>query len=445
MHDAIWDKARRRLCAELPAKDYDTWIAPLRATIGTNGEFTVEAPSTFGLDWVRAHHLEGVTRAVEEAAGEPVRLKLVVNRSLEVPTPERRTVRRAELAAKPAKAERAGPVSRCTFDSFVVGETNHVAYEAARAIVSEPGLRYNPLFVYGGTGLGKTHLLTATAEAVAQGNGATPGVLYVTAESFVNELIAALKRHQMERFRHRFRRIGTLIIDDIQFLGDKKRSQEEFTHTFNTLHDGRKQIVVASDRPPHELPGFEEALRNRFSCGLLADIKPPDAALRLALVGRKAAEAGLTLDGEVTAHLAEHWCSNGRQLEGVLRRIEAFSQLAGKPITLALVREALAPFRTVADGRKSVGRIVGEVCRQFQVSRSELVSAARTARLTLPRHVAMYLCRRHTDAPLGAIGKELGGRDHSTVVHALGAIETRLQRDAELRATVSLLEARLGG
>ena len=252
-----------------------------------------------------------VTTAVEEAAGTAARLKLLVNRALEAPTPPRRTVRRANGEAKPPARQQSAAASRSTFDSFVVGDSNRVAYEAARAIVSAPGQRYNPLFIYGGTGLGKTHLLTATFEAVRT-PGSTPRVLYLTAESFVNELIAALKRHQMERFRQRFRHIGTLIIDDIQFLGDKKRSQEEFTHTFNALHDGRKQIVIASDRAPHELPGFEEALRSRFTCGLLADIRPPDAALRLALVGRKADDAGLTLDDEVTAYLAEHWCNNGR-------------------------------------------------------------------------------------------------------------------------------------
>jgi chromosomal replication initiator protein len=249
----------------------------------------------------------------------------------------------------------------------------------------------------------------------------------------------------MERFRQRFRGIGTLIVDDIQFLGDKKRSLQEFTHTFNALQDGRKQIVIASDRAPHELPGFEETLRSRFASGLLADIEPPDPELRLALVARKAADAGLTLDDEVTAHLAEHWCHTGRQIEGVLRRIDAFRQLAQRPVTLALVRDALAPFKPSNNGRKSVGRILVEVCRHFQVSRADLLSSTRTARVTLPRHVAMYLCRRHTDAPLGVIGKEFGGRDHSTVVHALGTIENRLRRDAELRAAVSLLEARLGG
>lgn len=440
MRDAIWEEVQRRLRGSLLAKDYDTWIAPLRATGWEAQTLTLEVPSLFELDWIRANHWEALTAALHAAAGGPAQLRLSVNRQLEARPPERRTTRRIEAKA----SQKSAPASRCTFDTFVVGQTNRVAYEAARSVVGQPGLRFNPLFVYGGTGLGKTHLLTATASAIGEARSKS-AVAYVTAEAFVNELIIALKRHQMERFRFQFRRVGTLIIDDIQFLGDKKRSQEEFTHTFNALHDGHKQIVIASDRPPHELPGFAETLRSRFASGLLADIQPPDGALRLALVRRKAAEAEVVLDDEVAAHLAEHWCTNGRQIEGVLRRIEAFSQLAARPVSLALVREALALYRSSVEGRRSLGRIVGEVCRQFQVTRAELMSAQRTARVTLPRHVAMYLCRRHTDAPLGAIGKEFGGRDHSTVVHALGAIEERLRRDAELRATVSLLEARLGG
>ena len=282
--------------------------------------------------------------------------------------------------------------SRCTFATFVVGKSNQVAFEAARSVVERPGLRFNPLFVYGSTGLGKTHLLTATASAVAELRSVA-SVAYLTAEAFVNEMISALRRHQMERFRQRFRGIGTLIVDDIQFLADKKRSQEEFTHTFNALHDGRKQIVIASDRPPHELPGFEETLRSRFASGLLADIQPPDQDLRQALVSRKASEAGLALDDDVMIHLAEHWCSTGRQIEGVLRRIEAFGQLARKPITLALVREALAPYRPPIDGRKSLGRIVGEVCRHYQVSRTELTSS----RPHGARHAATS--RRHVSLP----------------------------------------------
>jgi chromosomal replication initiator protein len=441
MLEVIWEGVRGQLRADLLAKDFDTWIAPVRAIAWQNDELTIEVPSAFGLEWIRRHYIDVFGAAIDAAAGRPSRLKFVVNRALEAAPVVRRPVLRA--AARPARLIRADP--HCTFTSFVVGRSNRVAFEAARAVVGQPGARWNPLFIFGGTGLGKTHLLNATANAVAGERWQMGAVAFLTAEAFVNEMIAALRRHQMERFRQRFRGIGTLIVDDIQFLGDKKRSLQEFTHTFNALQDGRKQIVIASDRAPHELPGFEETLRSRFAAGLLADIEPPDPELRLALVARKAADAGLTLDDEVTAHLAEHWCRTGRQIEGVLRRIDAFRQLAQRPITLALVRDALAPFKPSNDGRKSVGRIVVEVCRHYQVSRAELLSPTRTARVTLPRHVAMYLCRRHTDAPLGVIGKEFGGRDHSTVVHALGTIEDRLRLDAELRAAVSLLEARLGG
>jgi chromosomal replication initiator protein len=439
MLDAVWGEVRRQLRACLFAKDFDTWIAPLRATCFEAEELTIEVPSAFSFEWIREHYLDALTQAIEGAAGPGTRLKLVVNRALEAGPPARRPLRRAPMLPVDGMPP---PAPRCTFETFVVGRSNEVAWRGARAVVDEPGGRFNPLFIYGGTGLGKTHLLTAVAHALHQ-RRTLAAVACLTAESFVNEMIAALRRHQMDQFRQRFRGIGTLVLDDIQFLADKKRSQEEFTHTFNALHDGRKQIVIASDRAPHELPGFEDALRSRLAAGLLADIQPPDPALRLALVRRKAVDAGLELDDEVASHIAEHWCQNGRELEGVLKRIEAFATLAQRPVTLALVREALAPYRRPVDASQSLARIVGEVCRQYQVTRAELTSSRRTARVVLPRHVAMYLCRRHTDAPLGVIGRELGGRDHSTVVHALGAIEERLRTDAELRAVVSMLEARL--
>ena len=335
------------------------------------------------------------------------------------------------------------PAPRCTFETFVVGRTNEVAWRGARAVVDEPGGRFNPLFIYGGTGLGKTHLLMATAHAMHQ-RRTLAGVACLTAESFVNEMIAALRRHQMDQFRQRFRGIGTLILDDIQFLADKKRSQEEFTHTFNALHDGRKQIVIASDRAPHELPGFEDTLRSRLAAGLLADIQPPDPD---AATGPRAAEGGARPGSSWTtrwrATSPSTGAATGVSSRGSSSASRRSATLAQRPVTLALVREALAPYRRPDDARKSLARIVGEVCRQYQVTRAELASSRRTARVVLPRHVAMYLCRRHTDAPLGVIGKELGGRDHSTVVHALGAIEERLRTDAELRAVVSMLEARL--
>jgi chromosomal replication initiator protein len=439
MVDAVWVDVRRQLRASLRAKDFETWILPLRATTFDDGELTIEAPSDFVLDWVRDNHLGVLQDAVDTAAEMPTRIRLVVNRILAEETAPRRRHGTIRVEERPAPVS---TTTRCTFESFVVGRSNLVAYEAARAVVERPGARFNPLFFYGGVGLGKTHLLSAIAHALGERNG-NHTVACVSAETFVNEMIMALRRHQMDRFRARFRKIGTLIVDDIQFLADKVRSQEEFTHTFNALHDGRRQIVIASDRAPDDLPGIETALRSRFNSGLLADVQPLDPELRVALVRRKALDNGLELDDEVVSYLADNWCENGRALEGVLMRIEAFASLKNRAATLPLVQDALKAYGRPATGRKTLARIVAEVCRHYKLTQAEITSPRRTSRIAVPRQLAMYLCRRHTEEPLKAIGAELG-RDHSTVVHALGAIEERLKTDAALRETVSRLEQSLG-
>lgn len=438
MVDAVWVEVRRQLRASLRAKDYETWIAPLRPAAFDAGELTIEAPSDFALDWVRSNHLEALQDAVDTAAEMPTRLRLVVNRTLSEPSAPRERHGTIRVAQRPVTP----PTTGRTFDNFVVGRSNQVAHAAACAVVEKPGARFNPLFLYGGVGLGKTHLLTAVAHALGERHG-THTVACVSAETFVNDMITAVRKHQMDRFRQRYRHIGTLIVDDIQFLADKVRSQEEFTNTFNALHDCRKQIVIASDRAPDDIPGIATALRSRFNSGLLADVQPLDPALKIALVRRKAADQELELDDAVVTYVAEHWCENGRALEGVLMRLGAFASLKGCPATMSLVHEALRAYGRPATGRKTLGRIVSEVCRHYQLTRAEITSARRTNRIAMPRQLAMYLCRRHTDEPLKAIGAELG-RDHTTVLHALGAIEERLKNDAALRETVSRLERSLG-
>lgn len=434
MVDTIWLEARRRLRDELPEKDYETWIEPLRAVRWAAGELTIEAPSGFFRDWLRRRFLSTLERAVVEVHGAPVSVTLVVNRELDVPAhaPPARSSHEPKLGTPPP--------ARHTFDDFVVGTSNQVAYGAAQAVVAQPGARFNPLIVFGGVGLGKTHLLGAVHGGLASERRE---VMSISAENFVNELIAALRRDQMARFRARFRRIETLVVDDIQFLAGKRRSQEEFFHTFNALHDGRKQIVLASDRAPHQIRGIEEALRNRFAMGLLAEIEPPDPALRVALVRRKAAGFGMVLEPEVIEYLADHSCTNVRELEGVLRRLEAFASLSARTVTLALAREAAGSCASEHESRPTIERVIDEVCHHFELSRGELVSPRRTVRVAVPRQLAMYLCRQHTDVPLSRIGAALGGRDHSTVVHALGAIERRLEKDAALRRAVTALRARL--
>lgn len=433
MLDAIWREARERLRRELAAKDYETWVAPLHAASWANGELTVEAPSAFCRDWLRRHFLPTVEAAVTQASGVRATVLLTVNRELDVRGAPERTALRAGVGDPTL-------VARYTFDGFVVGESNRVAYEAARAVVAQPGLRFNPLFVYGGVGLGKTHLLSAVAHGIASATrGAT--VVSLTAEDFVNAMVRALRADRMEHFRRRFRNVGILVLDDIQFLAGKRRSQEEFCHTYNALRDGQKQIVIASDNAPHDMPGIEDTLRSRFASGLLADIQPPDPALRLALVERKARQRGFTLDADVVAYLADGWCANVRELEGVLTRLHAVATLSCREITVALARETLGP--RAGTNATTVERIIAEVCREFALTRTEIASARRTARVAVPRQLAMYLCRHHTDVPLARIGAELGGRDHSTVAHALDAIERKLERDVRLRQAISAVRGRL--
>ncbi|TMA38048.1 MAG: chromosomal replication initiator protein DnaA [Deltaproteobacteria bacterium] len=441
MVDTIWREARRLLGAELSAKDFEAWVEPLRATGWSDGVLTVEVPSAFFRDWLRRHFLGRLERAVGRACGGQGNVQLHVNRALDVPAPRVRAPRPPVVVLRPRDDSLAPPI-RYTFETFVVGTSNQVAFAAARAVVGRPGERFNPLFIYGGCGLGKTHLLSAVANSM-QAEGRSGGVAWLSAENFVNEMIVALQADQMSQFRGRFRRIETLVVDDVQFLIGKRRSQEEFFHTFDALHAGSKQIVLASDRPPHEMPGIEATLRSRFASGLLAEVQPPDPQLRRALVDRKASALGLTLAPDLIAYFAERWCANVRILEGALTGLEAFASLTGRPVTLALAEEALAAHGDVTAQRVTIGRIVGEVCRHYRLTRDEIASPRRTARVAVPRQVAMYLCRHHTDAPLGAIGADLGGRDHSTVAHALGAIERRLREDAALREAVAALRARL--
>ena len=437
MPHTIWLEARRRLREELLEKDYETWIEPLHAVRCADGVLTLEVPSGFARDWLKQHHLATVERILSEVRDRATSVALVVNRALDIPP--RATALPPRRVERPATAS---PPARYTFDNFVVGASNRLAYGAARAVVAQPGLRYNPLFLYGSCGLGKTHLLNAVGNALAV-ERPLGTVACLSAENFVNEMILAIEGRRMERFRRRFRGIQTLVVDDVQFLAEKRRSQEEFCHTFNALHEGSRQIVIASDRAPHELRGVEEALRNRLASGLLAEIEPPDDELRLALVSRKATALNLVLPPEVVSALADGWAGNGRLLEGALTKLDAYATLAGRAITLPLLREALGPPRSGNGGGPSLERIIAEVCQHYRLSRREIASPRRTARVAFPRQVAMYLCRHHTDVPLNRIGAELGGRDHSTVAHALGAIERRLVTDVALREAITALRARL--
>jgi len=439
----VWRQALRVLEQQLPAKDYAAWIAPMRPSAFADGTATLEVPNGFFRDWVRQYFLPQLTAALSASSGEPCRVSLVINRELGTP------VARAGVGEEPSRRGAAPPsrvvgrlVPEYTLDSFVVGVANELAVRGAVAITVQPGKAYNPLFVYGGVGVGKTHLLNAVGHGVlARHERARVGCL--TAENFVNTMIGAVKRDRMDAFRARFRRIDVLIIDDVQFLAGKAKSQEEFFHTFNALRDGGKQIVLASDRPPQDIGDLEECLRSRFGSGLLAPIALPDETLRAHLVTRKAAALGLELSAELTELIAASVQGNVRQLEGVVNAIRARAEIGAHPLTRAVVREALSGMGGASSGNRTVAAILDGVAAEFDVGVSEITSPRRTARIVTARQAAIFLCRELTELPLEAIGQRMGGRDHSTVVYALGRAVTRRERESGFRERLDRLMRRM--
>lgn len=440
MVDAIWGKVKQELRGRLAQRHFDAWIEPARAVRWLDGVLTLEVASPFAREFLRRHLGDEIERTLSAVTGAAGTVDLLVNRALE--QRERSAVRPSgDEGRGPAKATAgAHPLPPCTFEGFVVGQSNVMAYRAAHAVATDPGIRFNPLFIHGGVGLGKTHLLAAVANALlASGRP----VRYLSGEAFVNEMIGALRRDRMEQFRRRFRGIDTLIVDDVQFLAGKTRSQAEFTHTFNALHQNGKQIVLASDRAPEEMPGLEGALRNRFASGLTVDVTAPDAELRCALVRQKLDAVSVVPDDTVVELLTGHWWENVRELEGLVTRVSAFATLTGRHVDRIMVEEALGIAARRPPQRISMESVTRLVCEEFGVTREEIESARRTARIALSRQVAMYLCRHHTDRSLAAIGQAFGGRDHTTVVHSLGVVERRLREDDRLREAVRTVQERL--
>ena len=346
----------------------------------------------------------------------------------------------ATVTARIPDPRRFGLLPKYTFGTFIVGASNQFAHAACKAVANQPGDHYNPLFIYGGVGLGKTHLVNAIGHQVLDRN-AEARVLYLSSDSFMNELIGALRRDRMDEFKTRFRRIDVLIVDDVQFLAGRERTQEEFFHTFNSLYENHKQIILTSDKFPKEIPGLEERLRNRFEWGLIADIQPPDMETRVAIVEKKAEMEQMDLPHEVALFLASNIDSNVRELEGSLTRLGAFASLNRCPITIDFAREVLhSVLREKQERAVTIESIQKTVCEFFNIKPNELRSKKRTRNVSVPRQIAMYLCRRYTQASFPVIGDRFGGRDHSTVVHAAQVIERRMREDPNFRSMVERLE-----
>ena len=433
MIDALWGRFLESASRRLPQAVFDSWIRPCRLLAVEGDHLRIGAPNKFSRDWLVQHHLDVLHAAAQDILGGSPRVSVVVDDSplpidAESPTPVA-----PRVAGPGGFAEGLNP--RYTFDTFVVGSSNQFAQAACQAVAELPSRSYNPLFLYGGVGLGKTHLLHAVGHQTAK-LFSNMRVMYLSSERFTNELINAIRYDRTAEFRGRYRTIDLLLIDDIQFISGKERTQEEFFHTFNDLYESRKQIIVSSDCSPKEIPEIEERLRSRFEWGLIADIQPPDFETRVAILKKKAATERVRLADDVAYLIASRIKSNIRELEGSLTRMIAFCALTGREMGVELAQEVLSEIWGEEDKVVTVEQIQRKVCDFFNLKLTDLKAQNRTKAVAFPRQIAMYLARDLTHASLADIGRAFGGKDHTTVLHAVDKIKSLLQDDPKLRKTI---------
>lgn len=447
--EKIWSTAQEHLRVKLSRDTFNMWFAPLRASAVDGRQLTIEAPNEFCEVWLKDNYLSLMQDAVAVAAGIKLDVRFKVTNGLTNVTPL------AVPASVPAKSKQVEAAERAsangeiqfnpknTFETFVVGANNNFAFAAAKAVAEAPGKSYNPLFLYGGVGLGKTHLLHAIGQHVTSTKKAAR-VAYVSSEKFTNEYIDAIQNNKLVAFRKKHRQTDVLLIDDIQFLAGKERIQEEFFHTFNALHESHKQIVLTCDRPPSEIQGLENRLVSRFEWGLVTDLQPPDIEMRLAILQKKAQFMNVTLPEEIINFLATRIRTNIRRLEGALIRVASFASLTGKKLTIEVV-EGLLREILHEEGRQtiSIEVIQKKVAEHFDIRLADMTSKRRPENIAFPRQIAMYLSRQMTESSLNTIGEAFGGRDHGTVLHACRLVKDRMEVDANVRHVVGFLEKQL--
>jgi chromosomal replication initiator protein len=442
--ESLWAEVAARLKGALNTTTYKTWFAEAGGAELTDEAFVLSVPNDFTREWIEGHFLGLISAAVRDATGQERRIALTVAYSEpELPTTVAAT-QATSTEPPPRKSEATGMNSKYTFDSFVIGSSNRFAHAAALAVAEAPAQAYNPLFIYGSTGLGKTHLLQAIAQYTSEHAGGLTA-RYVTSETFMNDFINSLRDKRIEGFKQRYRTYDVLLIDDVQFFEHKERIQEEFFHTFNTLYEAGSQIVISSDRPPREISTLEERLRSRFEWGLITDIQPPDLETRIAILRKKVKTDGIAVpDAEVLTFIASRISTNIRELEGALTRVVAFSSLTGRPMTTELAQDVLKDvFPQGEFAEVSIKRIQELVIDRFGMSLEELCGDKRSQNIVYPRQVAMYLSRELTDSSLPKIGKEFGGRDHTTVIHATSKIARLIKEDRSVYNLVQELTARI--
>ena len=431
MDASLWNRCAQALAAELPDAQFNTWVRPLQA-IETTAELRLLAPNRFVVDWISAHLLQRIKDWVRQQAPEsPLQVTIEVGEKPEIrvpateETPALRSNRRSGVEIVGA---RLNPDS--TFDTFVVGKSNQLAKAAAQQVAENPGKAYNPLFIYGGVGLGKTHLMHAVGHAILERNPQAK-IAYVHSERFVSDMVKALQHNQMNDFKAAYRSLDALLIDDIQFFAGKERSQEEFFHTFNALLEGQQQVILTCDRYPKEVDGLEERLKSRFGWGLTVAIEPPELETCAAILISKGEAAGVRLSQDVALFIAKRIRSNVRELEGALRRVIANSRFTGQPITLDFTKEALRDLLSLQARLITIENIQKTVADYYKVRVAELLSERRSRSVARPRQIAMALAKELTSHSLPEIGDAFGGRDHTTVLHACRRIKEL--RDTEQR------------
>ena len=443
-----WSRILEHAREKLPEPTYRIWLAETEPLALSQDLLAVGAGSEFAAEWIEDKY----GRMLADVAAEVLGRRLTISFQHHTDVEERSASSMPVPAAAPAETAGAEPApstvgaplnERYVFDRFVVGGNNQLAAAAARAVADQPARMYNPLFIYGGVGLGKTHLMHAIGHSLLERE---PGkrVAYVSSEWFTNDLIASIQEGRMSEFRRRYREIDLLLIDDVHFLGEKERTQEEFFHTFNALYEAQRQIVVTSDRPPKEIPGLEERLVSRFEWGLVTDIRSPDLETRVAILKKKADEGDIVIDDDVLEYIARNCRSNVRELEGAVIKLLAYSSLTQRDITSELAREALGGV-LAPDAERTPEAIRERIANEYGVSVDALTSRRRTKEVTVPRQVAMFLMRELLDLPLSKIGDYFGGRDHSTVIHSVNKVEEEMAEDDAFRDRLETLRAELGG
>ena len=443
----LWLKVTDSLQNELNSHVYERWLKPIQAVLLTENELTVAVPDEFYKNWILDHYGNMILLALRDIVGQTdfklsfeIHQRDLPQNTVQAPRPRssNEPFSSTPFASNTSVSGEPQLNAKYTFESFVVGPSNRFAHAASMAVAETPAKAYNPLFIYGPVGLGKTHLMQAIGHETLRTNNSLK-VLYITSEKFTNQLINAIKTGTTLKFREKYRNVDCLLIDDIQFIAGKEATMEEFFHTFNTLYDAHKQIVVSSDKPPKDISNLEERLVSRFEWGLVTDIQPPDFETRTAIIRKKAERENLRIPDSVTSFIADRIKSNIRELEGALIRVVAYSKLVGKDVDEAVAYDVLKDLIVENQKKITVDLIQRKVAEYFEIRPSDMTAKRRTKNVVYPRHMAMFLSREMTSLSLPEIGEQFGGRDHTTVLHAYEKIKKDIKKDQKAKSLVDKL------